>query len=228
VPSYGRVRPISEGNGMRNRVLLGIAALGLLAMIGVSASSGGMGPMRARTHSPTRPARAILVFLPADVREGKIALRATRGNGSAAPARATTTDLVRTSLKMLFAYPSKPDERHSKRMPTAVPPGVRVLGVDVQEKAITVNLSSQVLKYRSVEKFLPFSTMRDHSAQVLLAQIVFTASEPSKDASVQVLVGGKKLRTHGKNSLDTSRPSGRQDFRAGFLAEDESGRPIQF
>jgi hypothetical protein len=173
---------------------------------------------------PRKGDKCLFIFLPADVRQGKIVLL-VYPQPSLSNAR-SQEDRIRSALRKLFAYPAKADERSSKRLHTAIPPGVEIRKVQLAKNDITIDLNSRVLDFKSVEKSLPFSTMRSRSALVALAQIVFTATQWSHHSSVSIRIEGRKRSRLG--NADISKAWSRKDFRSYFVVTDNGGRPIAF
>ena len=190
----------------------------------VAPRSPGAGVAASPQSSPRKNVESMSIYLPADVQRGKIVLLA---HPQSLPPNATSQEQrIRSALRKLLAYPAKTDESSSKRLHTAIPPGAEILKVQIGKNRIAVDLTSRVLNSKSVEKFLPFSTMRDKSATLLLAQIVFTATEWSHDSSVSILIEGRKRSRLG--NADISKAWRRKDFRSDFLVTDSGGRPIPF
>ena len=177
-------------------------------------------------HPPPEGVPTQLLFVVAGSWEGKVHLVAepwsTYHPGS------TEEERVRCALQDLLAYPAGHDEGWwfpAKRLHTMVPPKMRLLGVTLHAGRITPDFNAKIRDFRKVQNFVPGISSRA-APVTLLAQIVFTATQFSPDAAVEVLIEGKKCNLLGRSHVDISHPWLRRDFSDAIIAEDNGGRRL--
>ncbi|RAM51530.1 MAG: spore germination protein [Hapalosiphonaceae cyanobacterium JJU2] len=88
---------------------------------------------------------------------------------------------------------------------STIPPGTKVLGVDVQADTVRVNLSGEFT-----------SGGGSTSMQGRLGQIVYTATSLNPNAQVYIDVDGKQLDVLGGEGLELEQPLTRQNFNENF------------
>ena len=114
--------------------------------------------------------------------------------------------VLETALETLFAEPPK-DSTHT----TAIPPGTKLLGVDVDDKGIHVNLSKEFT-----------SGGGSASMSSRLAQVIYTATSSSEADRVWINVEGKPLKNLGEEGLIITQPMTREDFKDNFALQPQN------
>lgn len=108
--------------------------------------------------------------------------------------------VLETALETLFAN-SPQDASHT----TAIPPGTKLLGLDVDEEGIHLNLS---------QEFAAGGGSASMSSR--LAQVIYTATSSSDIDRVWISIEGKPLKNLGEEGLIINQPMTRQDFKNNF------------
>ena len=116
--------------------------------------------------------------------------------------------VLETALETLLAN-SPEDSTHT----TAIPSGTKLLGLNVDEKGIHINLSQEFT-----------SGGGSASMSSRLAQVIYTATSSSSgnkandiaDQPIWISVEGKPLRTLGEEGLIVNQPMTRKDFKNNF------------
>ena len=111
--------------------------------------------------------------------------------------------VLETALETLFANPPK-DSTHT----TAIPPGTKLLGVNVDDKGVHINLSKEFT-----------SGGGSASMSSRLAQVIYTATSSSESERVWIDVEGKPLKNLGQEGLIITQPMTRKDFTNNFALE---------
>ena len=114
--------------------------------------------------------------------------------------------VLETALETLFAEPPK-NSAHT----TAIPPGTKLLGVDVDDKGIHVNLSKEFT-----------SGGGSASMSSRLAQVIYTATSSSEADRVWINVEGKPLKNLGEEGLIITQPMTREDFKDNFALQPQN------
>ena len=108
--------------------------------------------------------------------------------------------VLETALETLFTNPPE-DLAHT----TAIPPGTKLLGVNVDDKGIHVNLSQEFA-----------SGGGSASMSSRLAQVIYTATSSDRNNPVWISVEGKPLKKLGEEGLIINQPMTREDFKDNF------------
>ena len=111
--------------------------------------------------------------------------------------------VLETALETLFNNPPQ-DAAHT----TAIPPGTKLLGVEVDEKGIHVNLSKEFT-----------SGGGSSSMSSRLAQVIYTSTSSSNGDRVWISVEGNPLKNLGEEGLIISQPMTRKDFTNNFALQ---------
>jgi hypothetical protein len=217
---------------MRTRVLLA-----LIATLFVSGCRQPRGPTRAFMDPawPTQP----LYLLPCAIEESKVVLLEVRNagyppGGSSYPPGSSQEEQIRRAIEDLLAFHPGYDEggrmpflATAKRLHTMIPPGTRLLGLQVTPSLIAIDLSAQALRLDRAARYLPdFHTdsglifsARPSGGDIALAQLVFTATWTCPKAGVQVLIAGQKRHFWDDSAMsgDISEPRHRRDLTGAFV-----------
>ena len=98
------------------------------------------------------------------------------------------------------------------RLFTTVPPGTRVLEVRAGTDTVIVDLDEHARDFKRVEAAYHGWPVRGELQWAFLAQMVFTATGQQKDAAVQILVRGQRVKHLGTGETDFSLPWRRSQF----------------
>lgn len=108
--------------------------------------------------------------------------------------------VLETALETLFAN-SPEDASHT----TAIPPGTKLLGLDVDKEGIHINLSKEFT-----------SGGGSASMSSRLAQVIYTATSSNSGDRVWIDIEGKPLQNLGQEGLIINQPMTRQNFKSNF------------
>lgn len=108
--------------------------------------------------------------------------------------------VLETALETLFAS-SPEDASHT----TAIPPGTKLLGLDVDKEGIHINLSKEFT-----------SGGGSASMSSRLAQVIYTATSSSDAERVWINIEGKPLQNLGQEGLIINQPMTRRNFKNNF------------
>lgn len=111
--------------------------------------------------------------------------------------------VLETALETLFTNPPE-DSAHT----TAIPPETKLLGVEVDEEGIHVNLSKEFT-----------SGGGSASMSSRLAQVIYTATSSSNGDRVWINIEGKPLENLGQEGLIINQPMTRNDFKNNFALQ---------
>ena len=114
--------------------------------------------------------------------------------------------VLETALETLFANPPE-GSTHT----TAIPPGTKLLGVNVDDKGVRVNLSQEFT-----------SGGGSASMSSRLAQVIYTATSSNKADRVWISVEGKPLKSLGQEGLIINQPMTRKDFKNNFALQPQN------
>lgn len=120
--------------------------------------------------------------------------------------------VLETALEKLFTDPPE-DSTHT----TAIPPGTKLLGVEVDDKGIHVNLSQEFT-----------SGGGSASMSSRLAQVIYTATSSSNGDRVWINVEGKPLKNLGQEGLIINQPMTRKDFKSNFPLQSPTNMTNNF
>ena len=108
--------------------------------------------------------------------------------------------VLETALETLFAN-SPQDANHT----TAIPPGTKLLGLDIDKEGIHINLSKE---------FAAGGGSASMSSR--LAQVIYTATSSQNIDRVWISIEGKPLENLGEEGLIVNQPMTRKDFKNNF------------
>ena len=108
--------------------------------------------------------------------------------------------VLETALETLLSNPPE-DTAHT----TAIPPKTKLLGVEIDDRGIHVNLSREFI-----------SGGGSASMSSRLAQVIYTATSSSNGDRVWINIEGKPLKNLGEEGLIVSQPMTRKDFNNNF------------
>lgn len=108
--------------------------------------------------------------------------------------------VLETALKTLLT-----DSPEDSTYTTAIPPGTKLLDLEVDSKGIHINLSQEFA-----------SGGGSASMSSRLAQVLYTATSSDKDAPVWIAIEGKPLKNLGEEGLIISQPMTRKKFEGNF------------
>ena len=108
--------------------------------------------------------------------------------------------VLETALETLFAN-SPEDASYT----TAIPPGTKLLGLNVDKEGIHINLSKEFT-----------SGGGSASMSSRLAQVIYTATSSNSGDRVWIDIEGKPLQNLGQEGLIINQPMTRQNFKSNF------------